>query len=84
MKDINGHYSSSVLVIRVCLFELSFFLLSSRSTVSSPFFFFFFIAYIYIYMLRPLPSLTKECAGLLDKHALIEYKKENNTKRILE
>ena len=35
-------------------------------------------------MLRPLPSLTKECAGLLDKHALIEYKKENNTKRILE
>jgi len=49
MKDINGHYSSSVLVIRVCLFELSFFLLSSRSTVSSPFFFFFFYR-VYIYV----------------------------------
>jgi hypothetical protein len=41
MKDKNGHYSSDVLVLGVCLFELSFFfffLPSSRSTVSSLFY----------------------------------------------
>lgn len=69
MKDKNGHYSSYVLVLGVCLFELSFFslfLLSSRSTVSS------LLSPINIYMyVRSLPSLTKECSAV-DVHALFE------------
>ncbi len=85
MKDKNGHYSSDVLVLGVCLFELSFFffffcffLPSSRSTVSS------LLSHIYIYVCALAAIVDKRMQRAVDMHSLSLNKKENNPKRILE